>query len=231
MVQELLLRLAESHHGLLERCVVTHNLPALALEPPPGGWPFPVVELFNPVPIGFGANHNRAFMHCNSAYFCVLNPDVELASPQIWEQLMRDVSVPGVGLAYPRVLNPDGTTQDNEREAVTPAALLRRHLLRQGTRRIDWVSAAFWLVPASVYRRLGGFDARYFMYCEDVDFCLRLRLQGLTLRRTEVSVVHDASRGSRRQLRHFVWHVCSLLRLWVRPPLWRYRAATALMVD
>lgn len=227
MVQQLLLRLAESHHGWLERCVVTHNLPALAVEPPPGGWPFPVVELFNPVPKGFGANHNRAFMHCSSAFFCVLNPDVELASPEVWEKLVRDASLPGVGLAYPQVLNPDGTTQDNEREAVTPLALLRRHLLRQGTRRIDWVSGAFWVVPSSVYRRLGGFDERYFMYCEDVDFCLRLQLAGWKLAAADAAIIHDASWGSRRPGRHMAWHLRSLLRLWAGPPIRQYQARLA----
>jgi len=226
MVQQLLARLAESdHNGWIERVVVTHNLPAAALEQPAGGWSFAVSELFNTTQAGFGTNHNHAFAHCGSEFFCVLNPDIELASAELWQSLVREAAVPGTGLAYPRVLNPDGTVQDNEREAVTPAALLRRHLLKRESDRIDWVSAAFWLVPAAVYRRLGGFDERFFMYCEDVDFCLRLRLQGLTVRRAEAAVVHDASRNSRRQLRHLAWHVRSLLRLWSGPALWRYRAA------
>ena len=224
MVQQLLLRLADSdHNGWIERVVVTHNLPALALEEPAVGWSFAISELFNTEPAGFGANHNRAFDHCNSAFFCVLNPDIEVASPELWQNLVQEASVPGTGLAYPRVVNPDGTVQDNEREAVTPAALLRRHLLKRESDRVDWISAAFWLVPTAVYRRLGGFDERFFMYCEDVDFCLRLRLQGLTLRRADATVVHDASRSSRRQPRHFAWHVRSLLRLWSGPALWRYQ--------
>lgn len=227
MVQQQLLRLAQSHDGWIERCVVTHNLPDLALQAPEGGWPFALTELFNTQPVGFGANHNRAFKHCGSEFFCVLNPDIELASPHVWQELVREASVPGVGLAYPRVLNPDGGVQDNEREAVTPLALLRRYFLKQGSRRIDWVSAAFWIVPSSVYRRLGGFDERFFMYCEDVDFCLRLRLEGWTLRRAAAQVVHDASRNSHRDPRHFAWHVRSLLRLWSGPALWRYQAATS----
>lgn len=225
MVQQLLLRLADSdHNGWIERVVITHNLPALALVPPQVGWSFAVTELFNTAPAGFGANHNRAFEHCRSEFFCVLNPDIEVASPELWQNLVREASAPGIGLAYPRVLNLDGTLQDNEREAVTPAALLRRHLLKRESARVDWISAAFWLVPSSVYRRLGGFDERFFMYCEDVDFCLRLRLEGWTLRRADATVVHDASRNSRRQLRHFAWHVRSLLRLWAGPALWRYHA-------
>ena len=225
MVQKLLLRLAQAHDGWIEHCVVVHNLPALALQPPPEGWPFAVTELFNIVPVGFGANHNLAFAHCTSEYYCVLNPDVEWTAPDLWGELVREARVPGTGLAYPKVLNPDGTVQDNEREAVTPVALLRRHLLKQPGKRIDWISAAFWLVPSVVYRRLGGFDEHYFMYCEDVDFCLRLRLEGWTFRRAQAVVMHDASRNSRRELRHLGWHLRSLLRLWGGTALWRYQAA------
>jgi GT2 family glycosyltransferase len=223
MVQNLLLRLAESHDGWIAHVVVIHNLPALAMEAPSEGWPFAVTEVFNMVPIGFGANHNKAFEYCTSEFYCVLNPDVELVSPGLWEALVHEASVPGTGLAYPMVLNPDGSVQDNEREAVTPTALLRRHLLHRPDTKIDWISAAFWLVPSAVYRRLGGFDERYFMYCEDTDFCLRLRLEGWKLRRAEAVVVHDASRTSRKELRHFAWHVRSLLRLWGGSALWRYQ--------
>ena len=221
-----MLRLCKSHDGWIDRVVVIHNLPARGVEAPAQGWPFAVTELFNPAPIGFGANHNKAFAHCTSEFYCVLNPDIELVSPGLWGALVREARLPGTGLAYPKVLNPDGSTQDNERQAVTPMALLRRHLLRRPDSQIDWISAAFWLVPSTVYRRLGGFDERYFMYCEDTDFCLRLRLEGWTLRRADAVVVHDASRNSRRELRHFSWHVRSLLRLWGGSALWRYQTST-----
>jgi len=227
MVSTLLAQLCEEHDGYIEHVIVTHNIAAAAVKSPAGGWPFRFTELFNVAPAGFGANHNRAFEYCASEFFCVLNPDVELAGPGLWGALAEQATSNGAGLAYPMVLNPDGSRQDNEREAITPVALLRRHLLRQPERRVDWVSAAFWLVPARVYRQLGGFDERFFMYCEDTDFCLRLRLAGLALRRAEVPVVHQAMRRSRWPSRQFVWHVYSLLRLWSGRVLWRYVAEAA----
>jgi N-acetylglucosaminyl-diphospho-decaprenol L-rhamnosyltransferase len=59
-----------------------------------------------------------------------------------------------------------------------------------------------------------GFDEGYFMYCEDVDLCLRLRLQGLTLSKAPARVIHAGQRNSHRRLRHLMWHLRSLLRLW-----------------
>jgi N-acetylglucosaminyl-diphospho-decaprenol L-rhamnosyltransferase len=224
MVERLLHRLCETHGGWIDHCIVTHNLPAPAIQAPAGGWPFNFTQIFNQQPAGFGANHNNAFASCGSEFFCILNPDIELPGPQLWEALVRQAQTPGAGLAYPVLLNPDGSRQDNERETVTPVALLERHVLKRPTRRLDWVSAAFWLVPAQVYRRLGGFDESFFMYCEDIDFCLRLRLGNWQLRRAEVAAVHHAVRRSRRPGRHLAWHVRSLMRLWTGPVLWRYQA-------
>jgi GT2 family glycosyltransferase len=222
MVSRLLAQMCETHAGWIGHCIVTHNIPEPALQAPPQGWPFQFTERFNSAPAGFGANHNRAFEHCDSELFCVLNPDVELAGPAPWAVLAEQARLAGTGLAYPALLNADGSRQDNEREAVTPAALLRRHLLKQPQRRVDWVSAAFWLVPAAVYRRLGGFDESFFMYCEDTDFCLRLALAGLALRRADARVLHHARRGSRGPGRQLAWHLYSLLRLWSGRVLWRY---------
>ena len=224
MVQALLRELCNGHGGWIEHVIVTHNIAEPPLQAPAEGWPFRFTELFNNRPAGFGANHNSAFEHCFSEFFCVLNPDVELAGPELWRTLVAAACEPGIGLAYPVLLNPDGSRQDNEREAVTPIALLRRRLLKQPQRDIDWVSAAFWLVPAQNYRRLGGFDERFFMYCEDTDFCLRLRISGLGLRRVEMAVVHQAMRGSGREVRHLAWHLQSLWRLWRGPVLRRYLA-------
>jgi N-acetylglucosaminyl-diphospho-decaprenol L-rhamnosyltransferase len=224
MVKRLLAQLCSTHGGQIDHCIVTHNLPADPIQAPAGGWPFRFTELFNTEPAGFGANHNRAFTQCSSEFFCVLNPDVELTTSETWTALVRQAEKPGTGLAYPLLLNADGSRQDNERETVTPAALLGRHLLNRRWKRIDWVSAAFWLVPANVYQRMGGFDEGFFMYCEDTDFCLRLRLGGWELRRAEVSVVHHAMRHSRKPGRHLAWHVRSLLRLWTSPVLRQYKA-------
>jgi len=224
MVARLLGQLCETHDGWIGHCIVIHNIAEAPLRAPPQGWPFRFTERFNAEPAGFGANHNRAFALCDSGYFCVLNPDVEMTGLAPWAALAAQAGRPGTGLAYPALLNPDGSRQDNEREAVTPAALLRRHLLGQPERRVDWVSAAFWLVPAPVFRRLRGFDETFFMYCEDTDFCLRLRLAGLVLRRAEAQLLHHARRGSRGPSRLLARHLSSLLRLWSGPVLWRYLA-------
>lgn len=220
MVVRLLAQLLGSK--AISHVVVTHNLSAEPVPAPVTGWPFQFTELFNVLPAGFSANHNRAFSHCDSEFFCVLNPDVELHDAAIWERLLEQARLPGVGCTYPVLLNADGTRQENEREAASPLALIRRHLLKLPQRRVDWVSGAFWLVCAEAWRDLGGLDEHYYLYCEDTDFCLRLQLAGWRLARADASAIHDAGWGSRSLGEHLVWHVRSLLRLWVQPVLLRY---------
>jgi N-acetylglucosaminyl-diphospho-decaprenol L-rhamnosyltransferase len=223
-VGRLLTQLSEAPGQPISRVVLTHNLPAEPIETPPQGWPFQLLELFNAEPAGFGTNHNRAFRSCDTAYFCVLNPDIELHDSAIWTRLLDQLGRPKVGCAYPLLFNPDGSRQENERELVTPLALFRRHVLNRPQERADWVSAAFWVVPSAVWRSLGGFDECYFMYCEDVDFCVRLQLAGWKLARAEVSAGHTAGWQSRQLGPHLAWHLRSIVRLWAKADFRRYIA-------
>ena len=220
----LLPQLRQWHDGQIARLVIVHNLPAHDLVSAAADWPFDVVEIHNPQPLGFGANHNQAFRRCETDWFCVLNPDIEFTGPGVWTALLAEGRLDPPTCVYPRLLNPDGSVQDNERAVVTPWSLWRRHALRLKEAQLDWVSAAFWLLPAHGYRALGGFDERFTMYCEDTDFCLRWRLAGGVLRRAPVALLHPASRSSRSNLRHLGWHLSSLLRLWLSPVLRRYLA-------
>lgn len=206
----------------LRRVILTQNI----VEPAPSatGWPFDLRRLVNPVPAGFGANHNRAFAEDArlgaSAHFAVVNPDVRLAGDP-FAALIAALAAPDAGCAYPRQIDAQGRAQDHERALPSPLALFERHLAPRQRRSApentppDWVNAAFLMFPQQVFAALGGFDSRYHMYCEDVDLCLRMQLRGWKIRRAEQAlVVHVGQRASRREMRHLRWHVASLWRLW-----------------
>lgn len=64
---------------------------------------------------------------------------------------------------------------------------------------VEFVSGGLMIVPAGVWRRLGGFDDRYFMYCEDMDFCIRLKRAGVRIRfRPAIRVRHKTSSSTTR---------------------------------
>jgi N-acetylglucosaminyl-diphospho-decaprenol L-rhamnosyltransferase len=222
MVEQLLGQLARWHDGRIAEVIITHNVPENGLNMARHKCDFLVTELHNPRRMGFGANHNQAFRHCRTSHYCVLNPDIELLGPGVWEALVQASAENPHACVYPPLMNVDGSQQDSEREVPTLSNLWRRHALRRQENRVDWVSAAFWLLPSDLYSRMGGFDEGYFMYCEDADFCLRLQLAGGELQRAGPPVVHEGARSSRRQPQRFLWHVNSLLRLWRQPVLNEY---------
>ncbi len=222
-VESLLAQLAALGEPRLLRVFVTFNVPEPASVDRLRGrdWPFQLHILDNPAPLGFGANHNQALANVSESHVCVINPDVELIPGQPpFSALVQSCQDPGSGCAYPLQTAPDGSVQDSERELPSPAALFRRRLLGAREQRVDWVNAACIALPVEVWRAVGGFDERYFMYCEDVDMCLRVRLKGLRLVRAPVKVVHAGQRASHRRLQHLLWHVRSLWRLW-RSPVYR----------
>lgn len=226
-VQGLLEALAAQSAKWVGRVVLTQNVPEPAPRAPAGGWPFLLELVRNPHPAGFGRNHNQALARGDEPFVCVLNPDVKLLAQEPFAALVQAAGQAGVGCAYPQQWDEKGQLQDSERAVPTPWALLWRHLARRPEQQVDWVNAACLVLPRAVWQALDGFDERYFMYCEDVDFCLRLRLAGWALVRAPAQVVHAGNRTSHRRLRHFGWHVGGLLRLWGSPVYARARALAA----
>ena len=79
----------------------------------------------------------------------------------------------------------------------------------------------FMVMESNVFSAIGGFDERFFLYCEDYDLCARLYRSGYSLMLDQSThVVHDAQRASYRSMRHLTWHLGSLLRVWFSRLFW-----------
>ena len=188
----------------------------------------------NAMPRGFGANHNAAFRHCCTPWFAVLNPDLRLPADPFPALVSAASRRPGCGVVAPVILDPSGRLEDSLRQNLTPWSLLKRAAQRMvGQRRLSgvdpaadsngfvWAAGMFLLFPAAAYRSIGGFDERFYLYCEDYDICARLRRAGLdVLLAPEGSAVHDARRESQRSLKHLRWHLTSLSKVWTSSAFW-----------
>ena len=230
LVKELIRQIAAMSYIQVKQLVITSNIPdtsATNLESEFNTKDFQIVLIKNSTPLGFGANHNQAFKLCKTDYFCALNPDVVFKQDP-FAALLQVFTNLEVSCAYPIQIQSNGSALDSERELVSPWSIVKRHLpfvgkrLRQqmvqaqtqGDKPVHWVNGAFMLFRSDVFRQLGGFDERYFMYGEDVDICLRMQLAGYTLARANATVIHNTQRRTLHDMRHFAWHVRSLLRLW-----------------
>ena len=77
----------------------------------------------------------------------------------------------------------------------------------------DWVSGCSLLVNLAKFRECPSFDPRYFMYYEDLDFCLRYGKQGHKIAVTpQIKLFHDTSSISDRNLfTKYQYVTCSYL--------------------
>jgi N-acetylglucosaminyl-diphospho-decaprenol L-rhamnosyltransferase len=238
MVWDLLEALANYDSTQIARVIVTINSPLIDQEllafqatTKNHTLPFELVWLNNLKPIGFGSNHNNAFSLCETRYFGVLNPDLHLQSSN-FARMLTALEPLAIGLVYPAQRSTDNHDLDYARSLVTPLALLRRYASQLISRseatgnsnnKVDWVSGSFMGFKTSVFRSIGGFDECYFMYCEDVDICLRLQLAGYQLAKADATVIHQTQRRTLKNLQHLAWHVRSLLRLWNSTPYKQYK--------
>jgi GT2 family glycosyltransferase len=221
LVEPLLQQLDACCNRWIDSVVLTVNVPE-QVEPDPG-WRFPIHRIDNPRPRGFGANHNAAFSRCRTPWFLVLNPDIRIDSDALGALLAS--AGERAGLLAPRILEPGCARPEAYRGLLTPFELVGRRLAgHQPPRAPAWVAGMFMLLRSRAFEAVGGFDERFFMYCEDFDLCARLRLAGWPLRvRENVTVMHEAQRASNSSLRPLGWHLASFARLWTSAAFWRYR--------
>jgi GT2 family glycosyltransferase len=161
---------------------------------------FPEVHLIaNTMNLGYSAANNQGLRMSRADFAVLLNPDTEVR-PGCFKALLDFMEAhPDVGACAPQLLNTDGSIQFScRRFPGHHTALFSRFAVltrlfpnnRYSTaylmtdeghdqeRETDWLSGAAILVRRSALNQVGLFDERFFMYCEDVDFCYRLRQAG-----------------------------------------------------
>ncbi len=150
--------------------------------------------------IGFGAGANLAAKQARGRYLFILNPDTILPPDCLSMLLEFADSHPDFGLLSPLLLNPDGTYQISARKFPRRRDLFLGRgspLFKLGLSRekdagyytsigempqqIPAVSATAIFMKTELFRDLGGFDERFFMYLEDLDLCKRISERSLPI--------------------------------------------------
>ena len=194
----------------------------------------------NERPLSFAANVNRGVAATTGEYVVVSNPDA-YPEPDAVPELVRFADARSrAGLVGPLVLWPDSTWQPSLRRFPTvlgtiwrrtPLRLLRdpyRHQVSHyGTRPAepvqgDWLlGGACLLMRRAMLDELGGWDAGYRHYVEDIDVAYRAAQAGWERWLVPAAVVHHdyAAVVDKRFLdRHTLWHARGMARFLRKHP-------------
>lgn len=140
---------------------------------------------------GFGTGVNlgaSAAIERGATHLLLLNPDATIDSVSI-AALADAVSRAGARLASPVVKRPDGSLWFTGMAVdLVDGSMHRGDVADPSAGTIPWLTGACMMMTVDDWKTLGGFDARFFLYWEDVDLCARARESGMSL-----EVVHDAS--------------------------------------
>ena len=169
--------------------------------------------------VGFGAAQNRGIEAVLARYYFILNPDTYFNPKKKTVQPLFNFMEKHrkVGVIGPKVLYPDGTLQYScwrfptflqpffSRTFLGEKGLGRRcsstyfmkdfnHL---HTIPVDAVMGSALFVRRDALKEVGGFDERYFMYFEDIDWCRRFWEAGWPVYYVhDIVLTHIHGRGS-----------------------------------
>jgi N-acetylglucosaminyl-diphospho-decaprenol L-rhamnosyltransferase len=212
--------------------VVVANVPGSVA----GGLPEPARVLENPRPQSFAANVNEGIAATSGDYVLVANADA-VPEPGAVDALAAFAEEhPRCGIAGPLIRWPDGRWQPSRRRFPTvsgtivrrtPLRRLRPPLERQREHygldegppaepvQGDWLLGAFLLMRRAMLEELGGWDAGFRHYGEDIDVCYRAMRAGWERWQVPAAVVmHDWAQVIDRRFltRHTLWHFRGMLR-------------------
>jgi len=167
-----------------------------------------IFTIFNDKNVGFGRANNQLLKFVQGDYVLLLNTDAFVSPNTLSSTLDYMATHPECGVLGVRLNGRDGELQPSCRYFPTP---LNVFLTRTGLGRLmpwvrpvddmawdhasvrecDWVPGCYYLIRREVVDRVGLFDPRYFLYCEEVDHCKRVKEAGWkVLYYPHTSVVH-----------------------------------------
>lgn len=176
--------------------------------------------------LGFAGGINAGLAAAAGRYIAWINPDTIVADGHFREVVAWLNAHPDVGIAGLKLVDGDGRAEPSHRgfpgfhsalghrysplTRLWPGNPFSRRYLRtdvssEGESRADWVSGAALVHRADLARAIGGLDTRFFMYCEDVDFCYRAAQSGHEVRYLPlVTVQHEIGGSSRTDKRAMI---------------------------
>ncbi len=178
--------------------------------------------------IGFGAGHNSVLDLLDSDYHAIINPDVIIRDDIISKMAAYLDENPDAGMLTPQIKFPDGRMQILGKREPTlryliasrmrgngePSAVLKEYAMLDEDLskpvQVGNSTGCFMFIRTELFRQLGGFDKRYFMYFEDCDLTREVNRVSKVLYYPDATVYHEWGRDSKRNFKLKIIHIKSM---------------------
>lgn len=191
---------------------------------------FPNVLLTcNSANLGFAKANNIGIKQGKGRYKCLINSDVVLLENTIDTLIEYMDKNEDIGIISPKILNSDGTLQQNCRQFPNLynsfCAALSLQNINPRSRifsayfmtwwgydtiaEVDLLSGCFWLIRDSALLEVGLLDEMFFIYAEDIDFCKRFHDKKLkVVFYPYVSAIHIGNASAKNAPTRFYIEMC-----------------------
>ena len=167
--------------------------------------------------LGFAAGMNRLIARSDAEWFFPLNSDAWPEPGAIGRLITVAREHSGAAAVAPRLQRPDGDLEHSTYpfpslkvaaataigSKISPERARRMMLvgawMHDEPRAVDWAIGAALLMRKEALDDVGGFDERFFMYVEDLDWCWRARRRGWEIRFEPSAVVVHVGNASGAQ--------------------------------
>jgi len=182
---------------------------------------FPDVKLIeNHVNNGFAAANNQAMKVSSGKFIALINPDTVMQEDTFSSMLEFMEDHADAGAATCKILNPDGSFSVDSRHSIpTPMTAFWKqigfhrlfpkskifgrynltYLDENEIYPVDAISGSFMFIRRKAFEEVGYLDEDYFMYCEDVDYCYRVKKAGWKIYYAPVSdIIHYKGESTKK---------------------------------
>ena len=189
-----------------------------------------VKVIANGVNKGFGKAHNQVMELIDSDYHFIINPDIIVKDDVIGEMCRFMQNRPACGMVSPDIRFPDGRVQVLAKRHPKLKYLISSRLasdrennknLREYAmldadltvpQKIENASGCFFGIRTELFKQIGGFDDRYFMYFEDFDLARTVDQYAEIWYDPAARVYHEWGRDSKRNFKLMFIHISSTLK-------------------
>ena len=178
--------------------------------------------------LGYGRGHNVAisdFMQSQSSHVAIINSDISFDHDIFKNLLASSKSIKDVGFISPS-FGETGPYVINAKFVLSALTLILRllklnFLVNKQTYTVSinerytfapYLSGAFLLCNKNLFRSIGVFDERYFMYPEDLDITRRAAVHFTNVVINDVKIFHSHRAESKKSLKMFYIHSINMIK-------------------